>query len=578
MAIISGILINGAGQPLPNVQIVLTALKTSSKVLNQSKAFITTTSETGAYSINAQVGYYAVTVLRNGYSVEKVGCIKVYADSQNGTLNDYLLNPNESEISPEILAQIVEERKLTQQSASEAVKTLENSVKKTGEISQTVNGILDVTELKENGVRVYSPNNKPTANDVGALSTDGGTVTGDLTVRTLTALNYNKFYRITINQNNTMSHYITGVGGEATRLRWNTLNDTWNFENSSVTINNKPVLKQGDYNIGNTSTPLTTFTSLSQLSGIACGDHQLGIDSLGTLFPNSDYNYLYKFGARNRENGGAFLLKPYNNNKIYIGYNLTSTENVSWVELLTTAHTNVLKLGDYGLGSRSPLLPANTNLTWDACTTASRKYTLSGKYIGTPDDTKSWGGTLEITRRLYDTSTACVQVIKYQSRTYEREGDIISGKWVWSNWKEFITTANSTVDSNGFYKKASPIIRLFSNDDMEPVDGFEKSGCGLINSEANGVTATKIAVGHYEIHSSLGFAKEGWYITLPEDANGNKKLFAKYSTDENNVITIKTYTKKFDFAKCEIVAGEPQDITGGRWIDIRLEMPSVELS
>ena len=137
---------------------------------------------------------------------------------------------------------------------------------------------------------------------------------------------------------------------------------------------------------------------------------------------------------------------------------------------------------------------------------------------------------------------------------------------------EFITSANSTIDSNGFLKAASPILRLFASDDVNPDDGFIKAGFAHVNDEAKNAYAKKIAVGHYEIHGSLGFAKEGWYITLPEDANGNKKFFADYSVDENNIITIKTYTRKFDTNRCEIVAGDPIDITEGRWIDVRLDM------
>ena len=71
----------------------------------------------------------------------------------------------------------------------------------------------------------------------------------------------------------------------------------------------------------------------------------------------------------------------------------------------------------------------------------------------------------------------------------------------------------------------------------------------------------------------MGFAKDGWYITLPEDANGNKKFFAEYSFNDG-VITVKTYTRKFSTKSCEIVAGDPIDITDGRWIDLRLEMPT----
>ena len=87
---------------------------------------------------------------------------------------------------------------------------------------------------------------------------------------------------------------------------------------------------------------------------------------------------------------------------------------------------------------------------------------------------------------------------------------------------EFITSANSTIDSNGFLKAALPILRLFASDDVKPDDGFIKVGFAHVNDKAKNAYAKKIAVGHYEIHGSLGFAKDGWYITLPEDANGNK--------------------------------------------------------
>lgn len=146
----------------------------------------------------------------------------------------------------------------------------------------------------------------------------------------------------------------------------------------------------------------------------------------------------------------------------------------------------------------------------------------------------------------------------------------------WEEWTEQITTRNSTVDSNGFYKKASPILRLYGTEHIENIEGFKKSGYGLVNDLAKGVTAKRIDVGYYEIYGSLGFARDGWYITLPEDANGNKKFFAEYTVDENNVIKVKTYTKKWNTELCEVTAGDPIDITEGRWIDVRLEMPIIE--
>lgn len=69
-------------------------------------------------------------------------------------------------------------------------KELENYLPRSG---GTVDGNLNVTEqLQENGQRVYSPNNKPSASDVGALPNTGGTVNGNTTVNgTFTVANHN---------------------------------------------------------------------------------------------------------------------------------------------------------------------------------------------------------------------------------------------------------------------------------------------------------------------------------------------------------------------------------------------------
>jgi len=79
-------------------------------------------------------------------------------------------------------------------------------------------------------------------------------------------------------------------------------------------------------------------------------------------------------------------------------------------------------------------------------------------------------------------------------------------------------------NSNGFYKKASSVVRLFGNENIVSVAGLTQSGCGLVNEQARGVTVTCIDVGHYEIRGRLGFAREGWYITLLEDANAIKNI------------------------------------------------------
>lgn len=137
------------------------------------------------------------------------------------------------------------------------------------------------------------------------------------------------------------------------------------------------------------------------------------------------------------------------------------------------------------------------------------------------------------------------------------------------SYKKIYSEENTTVDSNGFIKAASPIVQLYA-------DKIE------LNDEAaeQDITFEKIATGHYLFKGSSGFSKQGWYIETPKDANGNVLFSVIYDTLENGDISVKTFKKKFDIETASIVADldNPVDITEGRWIDLRLqELPQTEV-
>ena len=173
MAKISGILTDGAGQIINDCTIELYAKKTTNKVLTQTQTF--QVSENGKYSMNVLPCEYEVSLIINGFPKKRLGIINVYSDSVDGTLNDYLINPEDSDLTPEFLKQIFDARNEAIKSAEDAkswASTIDNSnfIKKTGEDNQSINGSLDVKVITEQDQRVYSPNNKPTADDIGALS------------------------------------------------------------------------------------------------------------------------------------------------------------------------------------------------------------------------------------------------------------------------------------------------------------------------------------------------------------------------------------------------------------------------
>ncbi|MFH3625762.1 phage tail fiber protein [Acinetobacter nosocomialis] len=130
---------------------------------------------------------------------------------------------------------------------------------------------------------------------------------------------------------------------------------------------------------------------------------------------------------------------------------------------------------------------------------------------------------------------------------------------------QFLTSANTTVDANGFIKSASPVVKLFA-------DKIE------LNEEAaeQPLSFEKLGIGHYLVKGSSGFAKEGWWIEIPTDTHGNKICAVEYQTLENGDLEIKTFKKKLN-DEGDIVANldAPIDIPNNangepRWIDIRL--------
>ena len=126
-------------------------------------------------------------------------------------------------------------------------------------------------------------------------------------------------------------------------------------------------------------------------------------------------------------------------------------------------------------------------------------------------------------------------------------------------WNHYYNTGNTTVDGNGLLKPSSPVLRVF-NDRIE----------GNTDGDKMAATYTKNGVGDYTITGTTGLRTDGWYITVPNDMNGNPKV-AITLEDIDGVITLKTYVRIFDMTTFKFVPDldQPLDIPDGRWIDLR---------
>ncbi|ELH6756213.1 prophage tail fiber N-terminal domain-containing protein [Salmonella enterica subsp. enterica serovar Rubislaw] len=118
MPVISGTLLDGAGQPVPGCTISLRALSTTSAVIVTVTADIGT--EAGRYRIDAQPGNYAVTLAVDGHPPALVGNIEVRPDSPDGALNDYLRAVKDEDLTTEAMKQFQELASQARESADKA--------------------------------------------------------------------------------------------------------------------------------------------------------------------------------------------------------------------------------------------------------------------------------------------------------------------------------------------------------------------------------------------------------------------------------------------------------------------------
>ncbi|ELP3688656.1 prophage tail fiber N-terminal domain-containing protein [Salmonella enterica] len=121
MPTISGTLQDGAGHPVADCNIILKALNTTNAVIMTTTASVGTNA--GQYRIDALPGRYEVTLAVESWPPQKVGVINVYADSQDGSLNDFLTAVSGDYLMPDMMKRFEQLTRQAEASAGQVAQT-----------------------------------------------------------------------------------------------------------------------------------------------------------------------------------------------------------------------------------------------------------------------------------------------------------------------------------------------------------------------------------------------------------------------------------------------------------------------
>lgn len=160
--------------------------------------------------------------------------------------------------------------------------------------------------------------------------------------------------------------------------------------------------------------------------------------------------------------------------------------------------------------------------------------------------------------------------IGYRGASY----NTLQNAWFLSQFYEFKTTRNTTIDASGFVKAASPVVNIFGD------------GKHTVNEEAKGVTITRKGEGEYLIVGCMGLHSDAAWggpdggFSVPKDRNDQPLVWLDYKVNADGSIMVKTYHRTHmdapEFAR-NIVAGkndgDPIDIPKGLFVQARVNMP-----
>lgn len=604
MAVISGVLKGPMGDARVGVVIELRAVRTSATVVIQARSQ-SVTDATGRYTLSVETGQYDVMITAAGRQPERVGGIQVMVNSATGTLNDFLTIPGETDLNPAIVATVDNMRAAAAASAA-AAKTSENNAAAamTNALSK-----VDTAEQRVVGPVLFSKPTRLTSGAAGPLipdsqgtwalwgraagrgstdfvnhrgngsggywfyDTDGTTITaltyinnlGDLTTIGALTSTGDQTIKATATTPNLSLRLCDNQGREKSAIYAQTDTGVLNIRWSGTSY-----IMQGRAD-GFVSTPKGTLVSNSHPTAQTVVDAvENGINNAPFTFRGSDSAQFANPSNYSVGTWYGFSVVP-TSTQATLAPGVTRGQPVFYVNARTgTAHslnniyvgsTPVLKVGDYGFASVNA--PAATDMT-----TLSNQFWRASGITSTPNN-GLWAG---VSGGYDGISRWNMAFLQGGTAVDFRVQAVKSG--VGGTWATVWHSTNTTVDANGFIKKASPIVKLFGDGQCD------------LNEQSQGVTTERISEGVYRVSGTLGFNADAEWggvdggIEIPTDRNKLPLVWVDYEVDATGDLLIKTFHRVNSTApkfaqnvKVGYKESQPIDIPTGRWIDLRVEMP-----
>ncbi|HCM9390256.1 phage tail fiber protein [Enterobacter roggenkampii] len=250
-----------------------------------------------------------------------------------------------------------------------------------------------------------------------------------------------------------------------------------------------------------------------------------------------------------------------------LGLGTSATKNTG------TTSNDVMQPGMFGLGRPDGALIFNTTSQDDLLVgLTGYGLTVLRNNAQIPEPWNIWNYSPTIFARAGDTYSLFSMPFQSSGKVRVFGGTTASG---WTHSRILYDDKNTVVDSNGFIKQASPVVKIFTDGKYET------------NDESEGVTVTRLDVGQYLIEGCKALNSDAAWggidggFEIPTDRNKQPLIWLDYEVNADGSVLVKTYHREHPsapaFARNErdgLADSEPVDIPADQFVSVRVEMPA----